>query len=127
MIDSAEETPLREEYHMFKMLTLSITLLAMVHLPLPAADQDETKKAAPAKVKAPRALTIADTEKWERIAGFKISPDTNWVGYFQRPNEGDGIIWIKQREGEKAYKYTVGPGSGGIEFSHDSTHHVVLC
>lgn len=117
-------------------LVLPVTLLAFVYL-APVADaqkktaQDVQKKtekdvpkkaekAAPDKVKAPRPLTIADSEQWERIVSFEVSPNGQWIGYFQRPNEGDGKIWIKQRDGDKAYEYTVGPGSGSVTFSHDS-------
>ena len=72
------------------------------------------------KAKSPRALELMDTKQWESVSGFSVSLEGNWFGYFQRPREGDGTVWIKNRTNDQQFKFTCGSGSGGITFSHDS-------
>ena len=67
----------------------------------------------------PRALEISDVADWQRVSGMTLSEDTKWYGYALMPNEGDGQLFLKRREDGKTHEFKVGPGSGGIEFSHD--------
>jgi dipeptidyl aminopeptidase/acylaminoacyl peptidase len=72
------------------------------------------------KPKTPRALELSDTKQWERVVGFTVSLEGNWFAYLQRPGQGDGTVWIKNRASDKSFEFVCGSGSGGIIFSHNS-------
>ena len=67
-----------------------------------------------------RTLKISDVDQWQRVSNFTISNDGKWQGHVVQPNEGDGTLMIAQLDGDKKHKFTVGSGSGNIQFSHDS-------
>ena len=73
-----------------------------------------------AGAKPPRSLEIFDAKDWKRIAGFTLSKDGKWCGFFEKPTEGDGTIVIKEVKGETKHTFKVGPNSGSIAFSHNS-------
>ena len=68
---------------------------------------------------AKRALKISDVDQWERVSNFTLSSDGKWQGHVVQPNEGDGTLTIAQLEGDKKHSFTVGSGTGNIQFSHD--------
>ncbi len=124
--------------------TLSLVCSLSICLTSLAQQDDNSDK----KVSSPRALTIADANDWQRVSQFALSPNGKWSGHVVMPNEGDGTVIIARTESAKTqekeadkkkasgssdksknedqatpsdrYEFEVGPGSGRIQFSHDS-------
>ncbi len=66
---------------------------------------------------APKALTLADYGKWNRINSAALSSDGKWMTYAYAPNEGDGTLFVRQIDGDKSYTIPVGAQP---QFSDDS-------
>jgi dipeptidyl aminopeptidase/acylaminoacyl peptidase len=54
------------------------------------------------------ALTQADWDRWESIAGATLSTDGQWAGYTLRPQVGDGIYIIRSTTGEAEHRIALG-------------------
>ncbi len=81
-----------------------------------------------------RPLTHDDYDSWKSIGASAISADGDWVLYLEVPQDGDGVLVVKDLEGMKEYRYSIGYTGEGTEsqraarprFSYDSTHVVFL-
>lgn len=81
-----------------------------------------------------RPLTHDDYDSWKSIGASAISSDGSWVLYLEVPQDGDGDLVVKDLEGMKEYRYSIGYTGEGTEseraahpqFSYDSTHVVFL-
>ena len=54
------------------------------------------------------ALTQADWDRWESIAGATLSTDGQWAGYTLRPQVGDGIYIIRSTTGDTEHRIALG-------------------
>lgn len=68
-----------------------------------------------------KALTIADTDKWQSIRGSTVSNDGKWFAFRVAPNEGAGEVTLRNLGDGKETKYPAGGGGfGSLAFSFDS-------
>lgn len=54
------------------------------------------------------ALTQADWDRWESIAGATLSTDGQWAGYTLRPQVGDGTYIVRSTTGGTAHRIPLG-------------------
>lgn len=54
------------------------------------------------------ALTQADWDRWESIAGATLSTDGRWAGYTLRPQVGDGVYIIRSTTGDTEHRIPLG-------------------
>ena len=101
--------------------SLICVLLLLLNLTLTAVQEkaEESEKPRPLE-------EISDIMAWKSIRSSAISKDGKWFAYYLAPQEGDGVLIIRETQGDKEYKFSIGePGSsfGGqpIAFSEDSS------
>jgi dienelactone hydrolase len=74
---------------------------------LPAQDQQHTGK---------RALTHDDYDQWKSLRGTAYSRDGMWIAYQIEPQWGDGVLEIRQTQGDVVHRHPLGSGA---KFSAD--------
>ena len=64
-----------------------------------------------------RALTHDDYDAWKSLRGTTYSPDGKWIAYSIEPQVGDGVLEVRQTEGDTVHRQ---PLASGARFSADS-------
>src|SRR5512133_4083257 len=86
-----------------------------------AAQQDSGIAAPQGAVRtdpgAKKVLGLADIGRWNRIVSPSLSADGQWMTYAYSPNDGDGVLYVRQLDGTKSYAIPI--GSAPV-FSDDS-------
>jgi dienelactone hydrolase len=97
----------------------SVVLLVMNFLllvgtaPFRAASQANLGSATSA---APRALDFMDAAAWKAVNASSLSDHGDWFAYRMSPQEGDSSVVVRQTNGTKEYKFSIGEvivGGGG--------------
>lgn len=83
-------------------VSILLTLLLLT-LSLPARAGQEV-----AKPSSPRPIEIKDILAWESISSAQISPDGRWFAYSLTPNEGNSELVIKEVDGTREYRFSLG-------------------
>ncbi len=76
---------------------------------------------APTFGQGPRPLTHDDYEQWKSLRGTSYSLDGKWVAYQIEPQWGDGVLEIRQTDGDVVYHHPLGSGA---RFSNDDRYVV---
>jgi dienelactone hydrolase len=74
------------------------------------------------KAQQKRPLTHADYDKWEAITERQISPNGNYMLYTIAPQEGDGVLYVKDVNGNTIL--LTAPRGYNANFSYDSKYVV---
>lgn len=69
----------------------------------------------------PRALTHDDYDQWKSLRGVVHRRDAAWIAYQIEPQVGDGVLEIREVEGERCYRVPMGTGA---RFCSDQQHVV---
>ncbi|MCA8973830.1 MAG: hypothetical protein KDC98_03875 [Planctomycetes bacterium] len=64
-----------------------------------------------------RALTHDDYDSWPSLRSTTYSHDGNWMAYAINPRVGDGVLYIRQVDGDKVYTFDRGQS---VTFSNDN-------
>lgn len=81
-----------------------------------------------------RPLTHDDYDSWESIRSPGISADGKWILYSETPQDGEADLVVKNLQGKKEFRHTIGYSGEGTEsdraakaqFSYDASHVVFL-
>jgi len=67
-----------------------------------------------AEQKSPRPIEIKDILAWKSISLARVSDDGRWFVYVLTPNEGDSELLIKEIDGTKEYRFSLGEAPRGL-------------
>ncbi|HOP61253.1 MAG TPA: prolyl oligopeptidase family serine peptidase [Candidatus Saccharicenans sp.] len=90
-----------------RVLSLLFVSLLLTRLCLVPSLQASPKQEA-VKPLAPRPLEIKDILAWRSISSAQISADGKWFVYSLTPNEGDSELVIKEVDGSREYRFSLG-------------------
>ena len=88
---------------------LALTVVAIV-----PANAELTAQAA-----TKRALTANDYDSWPALRSPTYSRDGKWMAYGIKPRVGDGVLYVRQVDGDKVYQFDRGEQAS---FSNDNQH-----
>ena len=90
-----------------KVLSIMLALFLLVGLCLiPSLQASQGQEVA--KPPVPRPLEINDILAWKNISSAQISSDGKWFVHSLTPNEGDSELVIKEIDGTKEYRFSLG-------------------
>lgn len=90
-----------------KVLSIMLALFLLVGLCLiPSLQASPGQEVAKSPV--PRPLEINDILAWKNISSAQISSDGKWFVHSLTPNEGDSELVIKEIDGTKEYRFSLG-------------------
>jgi len=90
-----------------RVLSLLFVSLLLTRLCLVPSLQASPKQEA-VKPLAPQPLEIKDILAWRSISSAQISADGKWFVYSLTPNEGDSELVIKEVDGSREYRFSLG-------------------
>lgn len=93
---------------------VSIVILLILLIPNYSILQEQEQ------LKSPKPIELQDILDWKNIRNTQISNDGKWFSYVLVPNEGDGDVLVRQTDGDKEHKFSIGKNSGATDFSADS-------
>ena len=89
------------------------SLLTLVALAALLPTSDSLLAQAPTK----RSVTHDDYDRWTSIRATKYSRDGKWMAYSISPRIGDGMLYIREVDGDKVYEFARGTS---VTFSNDN-------
>ena len=81
-------------------LFLAPTLTAAAQSSAQAGQAGSARASSPG-APAPKPLNLEDYGRFNRIAGTALSPDGKWLSYTVTPNDGTGVLYIRQLDSDK--------------------------
>jgi dipeptidyl aminopeptidase/acylaminoacyl peptidase len=112
-------------------LSVSSLIIAILYLAISAVMLSPTASAAQ---NGKRALTHDDYDSWKFIMSSAISVDGQWILYLSVPQDGDGVLVVKNLKDSKEFGYSIGYTGEGTDseraarpqFSFDTKHVIFL-
>ncbi|MGS2724422.1 alpha/beta hydrolase family protein [Porticoccus sp. GXU_MW_L64] len=101
-----------------------VLLLSLTVSPVTWGQQSVAEKPAASEqnAEAKRPLEVSDMLTWNVTKAARLSPSGGWLAYIVGPEEGDSEMVVKQIDGDKEHRFSVGwaQQAGPVEYSSNS-------